>query len=174
MFVVNRAISMYVCIIIRIISHWYYLSLVVFVLWWSLLLSSLLLLLQAFPGLPHRRDGKGSVRFKVRKVTNGVSTNGVTAIFMFLTQGPFGYFRWPTCIFPKVPGRTFCLNRSKCVIFAAAPIVSTPFVRNQKVLEKDLRDWAPSTFCGEVQVRTRHYCRVYVSVHVCVYVICNM
>ena len=49
----------------------------------------------------------------------------------FLTEGPFGYSRWPTFVFPKVPGRTFFLNLSKIITFAAAPSVWTPFVRNQ-------------------------------------------
>ena len=63
--------------------------------------------------------------------SNGVSTNGFTANYMFLTEGPFGYSREPTFIFPKVPGRTFFLNLSKLITFAVAPLVLTPFVRNQ-------------------------------------------
>ena len=34
-------------------------------------------------------------------------------------------------VFPKVPGRTFFPNLSKIITFAAAPLVLTPFVRNQ-------------------------------------------
>ena len=34
-------------------------------------------------------------------------------------------------IFPKVPGRTFFHNLTKLITFAAAPLVLTPFVRNQ-------------------------------------------
>ena len=34
----------------------------------------------------------------------------------------------------KVPGRTFVLNLSKFVTFEAAPLVSTPFVRNYIIL----------------------------------------
>ena len=34
-------------------------------------------------------------------------------------------------IFPKVPGRTFFPNLSKTFIFATAPLVLTPFLRNQ-------------------------------------------
>ena len=37
----------------------------------------------------------------------------------------------PTFIFPKVPGRTFFPIRQKSIVFAAAPLVLTPFVRNQ-------------------------------------------
>ena len=61
----------------------------------------------------------------------GVSTKGVTALLCFSTKGPFGYSRQPTFIFPKVPGRTFFPNLPKFVTFAAAPLVLTPFVRNQ-------------------------------------------
>ena len=39
--------------------------------------------------------------------------------------------REPTVIFPKVPGRSFFHNQSKFITFAAAPLVLTPFVRNQ-------------------------------------------
>ena len=66
-----------------------------------------------------------------RKGTNGVSTNGVTANFMFLTERLFGYSRQTTFTFPKVTGRTFLPNLSKTITFAAAPLVLTSFVRNQ-------------------------------------------
>ena len=52
-----------------------------------------------------------------RKGTDGVST-GVTA-------------NQPTSTFPKVPGRTFFANLTKLLTFAAAPLVLTPFFRNQ-------------------------------------------
>ena len=45
--------------------------------------------------------------------------------FSCLTEGLFGV------LFPKVPGRTFFLNLSKFITFAAAPLVLTPFVRSQ-------------------------------------------
>ena len=35
-------------------------------------------------------------------------------------------------IFPKVPGHTFFLNLPKITTSAAAPLVLTPFVRNQR------------------------------------------
>ena len=66
-----------------------------------------------------------------RKGTNGVSTRGVTVNVICLTEGLFGHSRQPTFILPKVPGRTFFPNLSKCITFAAAPLVLTPFVRNQ-------------------------------------------
>ena len=52
----------------------------------------------------------------VRKGTNGVSTNGVTADLMFFDRGFFGYSRSPTFIFPKVPGRTFFPHLSNCLL----------------------------------------------------------
>ena len=80
------------------------------------------------------------------RVTNGYSNfNGVTSwvlqlhgysnnklqLSCFLREGPFGYPAEPTFIFPNVPGRTFSPNLSKLLAFAAAPLVLTPFVRNQ-------------------------------------------
>ena len=73
----------------------------------------------------------GKVR---RRGTNGVSTDGVTANFMLYI---YIYTFWVlpltylTIIFPKVPGRTFFPNLSKLITFAAAPLMLTPFVRNQ-------------------------------------------
>ena len=71
-------------------------------------------------GVPeaHRRSA-GRV---FRKGTNGVSTNGVTAILAyfisgFLTERLFGYSRSPAFTFPKVPGRTFFHNLSKTFTF---------------------------------------------------------
>ena len=61
-----------------------------------------------------------------QKGTYGVSTNGVTAKFMFFDR-LFGYSRSRA----KVPGRTFFPNLSKFSTFAAAPLVLTPFARNQ-------------------------------------------
>ena len=51
---------------------------------------------------------------------------GVTANCMFLTDlsgTPFDLL-----VFPKLPGRTVFPNPSKLITFAAAPLVSTPFV----------------------------------------------
>ena len=56
---------------------------------------------------------------------------GSLKISCVLTEGPLGYSREYTFIFPKVPGRTFFPNLSKSITFAAAPLVLTPFVRNQ-------------------------------------------
>ena len=54
-------------------------------------------------------------------------------VLCFSTEGPFGYSRKPTFIFPKVPGPTFFPNLSRFITFAAAPLVLTTFVRNQKL-----------------------------------------
>ena len=67
-----------------------------------------------------------------RKWTNGVSTNKVTAAFMFFDRGTFWVLPLTyLLILPKVPGRTFLPNLSKFMTSAAAPLVSTPFVRSQ-------------------------------------------
>ena len=60
-----------------------------------------------------------------RKGTNEVSTNGVTAIVCFLTEGPFGYYRKPTSIFPKVPGLTFFPNLSNSLLLQRPHLSAT-------------------------------------------------
>ena len=68
-----------------------------------------------------------------RRGTNGVSTNGVTANFSCLTEGPFfGTPVKPTFTFPKVLGLTF-FPSCKDPLPSQRPqqLVSTPFVRNQ-------------------------------------------
>ena len=64
-----------------------------------------------------------------RKGTHGVSTDGVAANVMFFDRGTFWIL--PLTYFYLLPGRTFFLNLSKYITIAAAPLVSTPFVRNQ-------------------------------------------
>ena len=61
----------------------------------------------------------------------GSALMGSLQFSCFLTEGLFGYSRQPTFIFPKVPGHTFFPNLSKILTVAAAPLVLTPFVRNQ-------------------------------------------
>ena len=60
-----------------------------------------------------------------RKGTNGVSTNGVAAIFIVLFRqwDSFGCSRQPTFIFPKVPGRTFFPNLSKSLFLQLPHII---------------------------------------------------
>ena len=57
---------------------------------------------------------------------------GSLQISCFLTEGLFlGTPINLLLIFPKVPGCTFFPNLSKIITVAAAPLVLTPFVRNQ-------------------------------------------
>ena len=70
------------------------------------------------------------VESQVRKGTDGVDTNGVTAIFMFSTEGLVGYQSVKICQHLSIL-RTFFPNLSKLIAFAATPLVLTPFVRNQ-------------------------------------------
>ena len=69
----------------------------------------------------------------IRKGTNGVSTNGVTANFMFFERGTFWVLPLIYCYLPKSAGAFLFPNLSKFITFAAAPVVLTPFVRNQIV-----------------------------------------
>ena len=50
-----------------------------------------------------------------------------------VSEGLFGYSGQYMFIFPKVPGHTLFPNRPKVITFEAAPLVLTPFVRNQQV-----------------------------------------
>ena len=64
--------------------------------------------------------------------TNGVSTNGVTANFMFFDRGTF--LGTPVNLLSssqECQGVPFFPNLSKFVTSAAAPLVLTPFVRSQ-------------------------------------------
>ena len=61
------------------------------------------------------------VIYEDRKGTNGVSTNGVTATFMLLAEGPFGYSRYPTFIFPESARANFFPNPSKFITFSQRP-----------------------------------------------------
>ena len=63
------------------------------------------------PERPTQHSDRGTPN---RKGTDGVSTDGVIANSIFV-DGPFGYSRLPTCILPKVPGRTFFPNLSKVI-----------------------------------------------------------
>ena len=73
---------------------------------------------------------------ETRKGTNGVSTNGITAN-LFFDRGTFWVLPIIYFYLPKVPGRTFFPNLSKLITFAAAPLVLTPFVRNQTITTTD-------------------------------------
>ena len=74
-----------------------------------------------------------SEKCNVRKGTNGVSTNGVTANIIFFETGtfwvlPLSYFY----LQKKCRGVPFCPNPSKIITSAAAQLVLTPLVRNQQ------------------------------------------
>ena len=62
---------------------------------------------------------------------NGVGTNGVTADFMFFDRGTFRVLRLTYFYLPKSARAHLFPNLSKFITFAAAPLVLTPFVRNQ-------------------------------------------
>ena len=68
-----------------------------------------------------------------RKGTTGVSTNGVTANVMFLfNRGTFRVLPLTYFYLPK-SARAYLFPQSvKFITFAAAPLVLTPFVRNQQ------------------------------------------
>ena len=65
-----------------------------------------------------------------RKGTNGVNTNGVTATFTFLTEGLFGVL--PLTYFYLPNSARAYLFSSVCRNSLPAPLVLTPFVRNQQ------------------------------------------
>ena len=71
-----------------------------------------------------------------RKGTHGVSTHGVTASFIFLTGTCWVLPLTYVLSSQKCQGVPFSPNLSKLVTFAAAPFVSTPFVRNQLPIGK--------------------------------------
>ena len=66
-----------------------------------------------------------------RKGTNGVSTNGVTAIFMFFDRGTFWVLPLPYFYLPKSARAHLFPQSVKIRTSAAASLVLTPFVRNQ-------------------------------------------
>ena len=114
--------------------------------------------------------------------TNGVSTNGVTAIFVFLTEGLLGT-PINLLLSPQLPGPTFFPNLSKIVTFAAPPSVLTPFVRNGNrrsppgwrataPSQSSLRCSRPWGSGGKAAPRTLQLCSQthdydYISTHLC-------
>ena len=66
-----------------------------------------------------------------RKGTNGVSINGVTANFMFFDRGTFRILPLIYVYIPKSARGYPFLQSVKFITFAVAPLVLTPFVRNQ-------------------------------------------
>ena len=76
---------------------------------------------------------RGSIR-GVRKGTNGVSTDGVTADFMFFDRGAFWVLPLTCFYLPKSARAYLFPNLSEFIPFAAAPLALIPFVRNQLLL----------------------------------------
>ena len=77
--------------------------------------------------------GRPAVRLsQARKGANGISTNGVTTNFMFVDRGAFWVL--PLTYFSLTKSaRAYLFPQSvKIVTFAFAPLVLTPFVRNQQ------------------------------------------
>ena len=96
------------------------------------------------PWTPCSRPASYSSPRCAGKGTNRVGTNGVTAIFMFLTEGPFGYSLSPNYLyFPKRARAYLFPNLSKFITCAAAKIVLTPFVRCQGA-QRHRRPGAPA------------------------------
>ena len=67
----------------------------------------------------------------VRRGATGVSTNGVTANFMFFDRWTFGGLQLTYFYLPKSARMYLLPNLSKIIICAADPLVLTPVVRNQ-------------------------------------------
>ena len=66
-------------------------------------------------------------------MNNNNNNNGVIANFVFLTEGLFGVLPLTYLYFPRSARAYLFPNPSKLVTFAAAPLVSTPSVRNQTI-----------------------------------------
>ena len=123
-----------------------------------------------------RGGGRPSV---LGKGQMGSALMGSLRISCFSTEGLLGYSRWPTFIFPKVPGRTFFPNLSKFITFAAAPLVLTPFVRNQgTVTSRRARaawrrgaDWSAST--SRASGWAGGVCRIHIYIYIYI-LVCNV
>ena len=74
---------------------------------------------------PRARCAHPTSRRALRKGTNGVNTNGVTAIFMFFDRGTFWVPPLTYFYIPKIARAYFFPNLSKFITFAAAPLVLT-------------------------------------------------
>ena len=86
------------------------------------------------PPLPRAALGEG---------TNGVSTNGVTATFMLLDRGTFWVLPLTFFYLPKSARVCRFTQSVKFMTSAAAPLVLTPFVRNQGSRTAASRSTAP-------------------------------
>ena len=83
----------------------------------------------------HRRQLCDAASGGFGKGSNGVSTNGVTANFKFLDRGTFWVLPLAYFCIPK-SARAYLFPQSDIIVtFAAAPLVLTQFVRNQRLPE---------------------------------------
>ena len=98
----------------------------------------------------------------IRKGTNGVSTDGITATFMYSDRGTL-WVLWLTYFYLPKTARTYLFPRSaKCITSAAAPLALSPFVRSRgDTMEASLKDAttaeneAVASFEGLVAAKTK-------------------
>ena len=86
------------------------------------------------PGQRRARQGSEGGQTELGKGQMGLALMGslqISCFFCLFWQSTFGYSLCPTFISPEVTGCTFFPNLSKFITFAAAPLLLTPFVRNQ-------------------------------------------
>ena len=74
---------------------------------------------------------RARLRARLGKGQMGSALMGSLQIWSFWQRDLLGIPANLLFIFPEVPGRTFFHNLSKMLTFAVAPLVLTPFVRNQ-------------------------------------------
>ena len=74
---------------------------------------------------------KHTVLGGTRKGTNGLNSNGVTAFVLFVDRLLYGVLPLTYSYLPKSAGAFLFPNLPEFISFAAAPLVLTPFVRNQ-------------------------------------------
>ena len=117
----------------------------------------------------NRSEGKGGLS---QRGTNGVSTSGVTANLMLFDRGTFWGTPVSLLLSPqKCQGVLFSPNLSKIISFAAAPLVLTPFVRNQ--LESVRTTMAHKRVSGHLKrtmdASTRVHIGTYADIHTCMH-----
>ena len=101
----------------------------------------------------------------------GSALMGSLQVSCLLTEGSFGCSRYPTCIFPKVPGRTFLPKLPKLTTFAAAPLASTPFVCKTKDLPIGRAPWPPLEHIYiYIYIYTHTYTHIYIYIYMHIYI----
>ena len=98
----------------------------------------------------------------------GVSVNGFTADYSYLDRGTFGVFPLTYFDLPKSAGAyLFVHNLSKIITFAAAPLVLTPFVRNQRKRRRLVRVlWRALLSPEIIHVHVHIYIYIYICIHI--------